>query len=215
MLSDGDKRAAYDRYGHEAVDGSAEGFGGQGGADFSDIFGDVFGDIFVAADVASKGRHRADLRYQMELSLEEAARRRENRIPTMVGCKPDLNRRQRGSKFSTCGTCTGMARFACSRIFLGSANLSTVPRTRSSLKIPHQLPGSRCNRRNQNLSVKIPAGVDTGDRIRLAGEGEAAPMVDAPEIYVQVAVKQHPIFERDGKHPTGSSDQFRRCRPGR
>ena len=106
VLSDADKRAAYDRYGHEAVDGSAGGFGGQGGADFSDIFGDVFGDIFGGGGRRQQGpAPGADLRYQMELSLEEAVRGVEKkiRIPTMVGW-PVRHRRQRRSNPALAGT---------------------------------------------------------------------------------------------------------------
>ena len=207
VLSDADKRAAYDRYGHEAVDGSAGGFGGQGGADFSDIFGDVFGDIFGGGGRRQQGpAPGADLRYQMELSLEEAVRGVEKkiRIPTMVGCKACSGTgAKEGSKPSTCGTCNGHGQVRMQQGFFSVQQ--TCPRCQGRGQVIED-PCTSCRGRGvieetKTLSVKIPAGVDTGDRIRLAGEGEAAPNGGRTgDLYVQVAVKQHPIFERDGKH---------------
>lgn len=212
VLSDGDKRAAYDRYGHSAVDGSQGGGfgggGGGGGGDFGDIFGDVFGDIFGGG---GRGRQQgpprgADLRYSMELTLEEAVRGVEKkiRIPTLVSCKPcDGSGAKPGSKPSTCGTCNGHGQVRMQQGFF--AVQQTCPRCHGRGQVidnPCNSCGGRgVNEETKTLSVKIPSGVDTGDRIRLSGEGEAAPGGgQTGDLYVQVSVKQHAIFERDGKN---------------
>ena len=210
VLADADKRAAYDRYGHEAVDGSAGGGfgGGQGGADFGDIFGDVFGDIFGGGGRRgpSGPAPGADLRYSMELSLEEAVRGVEKkiRIPTLVACSPCSGTGAKsGSKPSTCGTCNGHGQVRMQQGFF--AVQQTCPRCHGRGQVIED-PCTSCRGRgvteeSKTLSVKIPPGVDTGDRIRLGGEGEAAPNGGRTgDLYVQVSVKQHPIFERDGKH---------------
>ena len=165
VLSDAQKKAAYDQYGHAGVDPNMR--GGQGGGfdgNFSDIFGDVFGDIFGGGGGRggrSSVQRGADLRYNMEMTLEEAVRGVEKSIqsPTCHG---------EGKVISDpCNDCHGHGR----------------------------------KEKTKTLSVKIPAGVDTGDRIRLAGEGEAGTHGGpAGDLYVQVHVKDHPIFERDGKH---------------
>lgn len=213
VLSDENKRAAYDRYGHSAVDGSAGGggFGGAhgSGADFGDIFGDVFGDIFGGGG-RSRGRQGpprgADLRYSMELTLEEAVRGVEKkiRIPTLVACNPCSGSGAKpGTKPSTCPTCSGHGQVRMQQGFF--AVQQTCPRCQGRGQVIdspcNSCSGRGVNEENKTLSVKIPAGVDTGDRIRLTGEGEAAPGGgETGDLYVQVSVKKHAIFERDGKH---------------
>ena len=213
VLSDDNKRAAYDRYGHAGVDGSqgGGGFGGGhgSGADFGDIFGDVFGDIFGGGG-GGRGRQGpqrgADLRYNMELTLEEAVRGVEKkiRIPTLVACKPCTGSGAKpGTKPSTCPTCNGHGQVRMQQGFF--AVQQTCPRCQGRgqvIETPcNSCSGRGVNEENKTLSVKIPAGVDTGDRIRLTGEGEAAPGGgETGDLYVQVSVKKHAIFERDGKH---------------
>ncbi|MCL1073759.1 molecular chaperone DnaJ [Shewanella dokdonensis] len=210
ILTDADKRAAYDQFGHAGVDPSrgAGGFGGGNGADFSDIFGDVFGDIFGGG---RRGGHRqpargSDLRYNLELSLEEAVRgiNRELRIPTLATC--DLcggSGAKKGTSATTCGTCHGSGQVQMRQGFF--AVQQTCPTCHGRGKIIKE-PCSKCHgdgrmEKSKTLSVKIPAGVDTGDRIRLAGEGEAGEFgAPAGDLYVQVTVREHPIFVRDGNN---------------
>ncbi|CNK71473.1 molecular chaperone DnaJ [Yersinia aldovae] len=208
ILTDPQKRAAYDQYGHAAFEQGGMGgggFGGGGGADFSDVFGDVFGDIFGGGrrQRASRG---SDLRYNMDLTLEEAVRgvTKEIRIPALNECdvchgsgaKP-------GSSPVTCSTCRGAGQVHMRQGFF------TVQQACPTCHGRGQIIKDPCNKCRGNgrvekaktLSVKIPAGVDTGDRIRLSGEGEAGEHgASSGDLYVQVQVKAHPIFEREGNN---------------
>ncbi|MFM2476331.1 molecular chaperone DnaJ [Celerinatantimonas sp. MCCC 1A17872] len=207
VLNDPQKRAAYDQFGHDGVDpnrGGAGGFGG--GADFGDIFGDVFGDIFGGGRRGGGGRgpqRGADLRYNMELTLEEAVRgvSKEIHIPTMVHCEQcNGSGAKAGSEVKTCPTCHGHGQVQMRQGFF--AVQQVCPTCHGSGKIIKD-PCPKCHgegryERDKKLSVKIPAGVDTGDRIRLSGEGEAGEHgAPAGDLYVQVHVKEHPIFTRD------------------
>ncbi|WP_330926550.1 molecular chaperone DnaJ [Candidatus Sororendozoicomonas aggregata] len=211
ILSDDQKRGAYDRHGHAGVDPNMGGAGGFGGAgNFSDIFGDVFGDIFGGAGAGGQSRssaqHGADLRYQLELGLEEAVKgaSKKIRIPTLVECKTcDGSGAKKGSKPVNCSTCGGVGQVRMQQGFFSVQQ--TCPDCRGSGKIIKD-PCRDCRGQGRvqeykTLSVKIPAGVDTGDRIRLAGEGEAGVNGGpAGDLYVQVSVADHAIFQRDGKH---------------
>jgi molecular chaperone DnaJ len=212
VLSDAQKRSAYDQFGHAAVDGSgggqAGGFGA-GGASFSDIFGDVFGDIFGGG---GGGRTRggpqrgSDLRYTLEIALEEAVKgtTAKIRVPTLVTCGECTGSgAKKGSSPVTCTTCAGVGQVRMQQGFFSVQQ--TCPNCRGKGKMIAD-PCGKCYGRGvveetKTLSVKVPPGVDTGDRIRLAGEGEAGPDGGpAGDLYVQVSVREHPIFERDGKH---------------
>jgi len=205
VLSDSRKRAAYDQFGHAGVEGAADGGGaggGFGGADFADIFGDVFGDIFGG------GRRRssrgADLRYNLEISLEEAVQGTETevRIPTLVECeKCGGSGAKPGTDTRTCNTCGGIGQVRMQQGFFSIQQ--TCPTCRGDGRVvEHPCPECRGKGRREEdktLSVKIPAGVDTGDRIRLSGEGEPGERgAPSGDLYVEVRVKPHPIFERDG-----------------
>lgn len=207
ILTDPQKRAAYDQYGHAGVDPQRGGAGFSPGGDaFSDIFGEVFGDIFSG----NRGRSRsqvyrgADLRYDLELSLEQAVFGDSLNIDftTLSECEPCKGSgAAAGSKVSTCDTCHGTGQVRMQQGFF--AVQQTCPRCKGRGQIITQ-PCDHCLgqgriRRKRSLSVKIPAGVDTGDRIRLQGEGEAgANGGPAGDLYVEVHVKEHSIFERDG-----------------
>jgi len=208
ILADPQKKAAYDQYGHAGVDPNAGGGAGFGGGSFSDIFGDVFGDIFGGG--AGGGRSRssrgADLRYTLELDLEDAVKGTsvKIRVPSQVSCKPcGGTGAAKGSKPETCSTCQGAGQVRMQQGFFSVQQ--TCPHCRGQGTIVKN-PCSSCHgagvqEEQKTLSVKVPPGVDTGDRIRLAGEGEAG-MQGGPsgDLYVQVAVKEHPIFVRDGKN---------------
>lgn len=208
VLTDSQKRAAYDQYGHAGVDPNRGGGGFGGGADFGDIFGDVFGDIFGGGRGGrqSRARQGADLRYNLEMSLEEAVRGKEVeiRVPTLVEC--DVchgSGAKKGTSPTTCPTCHGNGQVQMRQGFF--AVQQTCPTCSGRGKIISD-PCNACHghgrkEKNKTLSVKIPAGVDTGDRIRLSGEGEAGENgAPAGDLYVQVHVREHKIFQRDGNN---------------
>jgi len=210
VLSDPQKRAAYDQFGHAGVDQGAAaggGFGGAaGGASFADIFSDVFGDIFGGGGGRGGSRvfRGADLRTTLEISLEEAVQGTEKdlEIPTMVDCDAcDGSGAAPGSQPQTCPTCHGHGDVRVQQGFFSIQQ--TCPRCRGSGTVISN-PCTRCGgngkvRDRKHLSVRVPAGVDTGDRIRLAGEGESGENGGPPgDLYVQIAVQEHPIFKRDG-----------------
>lgn len=211
VLSDEQKRAAYDQFGHAGVDpsmgGGPGGFGG-GGANFSDIFGDVFGDIFGgrAGGGGQRANRGADLRYNLEMSLEDAVKGKsvKIRVPTMVTCKAcNGTGAKKGSKPQTCPTCHGAGQVRMQQGFFSVQQ--TCPTCHGKGTIIKD-PCSVCHgqgrvQEHKTLSVKVPPGVDTGDRIRLAGEGEAGENGGpAGDLYVQVQVIPHEIFTRDNEH---------------
>lgn len=207
VLMDPNKRAAYDQFGHAGVDGQAGGAGGfgGGGASFSDIFGDVFGDIFGGGGRGRSNRG-ADLRYTLELDLEEAVHGTtvKIRVPGHVECDLcDGSGAAKGSRAETCGTCKGMGQVRMQQGFFTVQQ--ACPTCRGSGQIIKN-PCSKCQgagrlQEEKTLSVKVPPGVDTGDRIRLSGEGEMGVDGGPPgDLYVQIAVREHSIFTRDGRN---------------
>ncbi|ABI70823.1 MULTISPECIES: molecular chaperone DnaJ [Shewanella] len=208
ILTDSDKKAAYDQFGHAGVDPNRGGHGG-GQGDFGDIFGDVFGDIFGGGRRGGGQRQAArgsDLRYNLELSLEEAVRglTKELRIPTLAACDLcDGSGAKKGTSATTCGTCHGQGQVQMRQGFF--AVQQACPTCHGRGKIIKD-PCGKCHgegrvEKSKTLSVKIPAGVDTGDRIRLTGEGEAGEFGAPPgDLYVQVSVREHAIFTRDANN---------------
>ena len=204
VLSDPNKRAAYDQYGHAGVDPSMGGRPGAGGGGFEDIFGDVFGDIFGGGGRRGQRAQRgSDLQYNLELSLEDAVFGTEVkiRVPTLVACKTcSGSGAKEGTSATTCTTCHGAGQVRMQQGFF--AVQQTCPQCHGKGKmISDPCPDCHGQGRKQEqktLSVKVPAGVDTGDRIRLANEGEAGEQ-GAPngDLYVQMHVKPHDIFTRD------------------
>ncbi len=212
VLSDPQKRQLYDRFGHAGVDGNMGGFSGGSAheSDISDIFGNIFGDIFGAGMGASSSRggsHSArgsDLRYNLELSLEQAVlgTTKQIRVSTLVACSEcGGNGAAKGSSPSTCSDCGGVGQIRIKQGFFSIQQ--TCPTCHGAGKVITN-PCARCHSEgrvddSKTLSVKIPAGVNDGDRIRLSGEGQAGVRGGpAGDLYVQVAVKEHPIFTRDG-----------------
>ena len=212
MLSDPQKRAAYDQYGHAGVDPNMGGFGGggQGFGGFSDAFGDIFGDIFGGGG-GRGGRggpqvyRGADLRYSMEITLEEAAHGHETqiRVPSWSNCDScGGDGAEPGSKVETCTTCHGAGQVRVAQGFFSMQQ--TCPRCSGSGKyIPK--PCKKCHgagkiKSQKTLEVKIPAGIDDGMRIRSSGNGE--PGVNggpSGDLYVEVHIKEHPVFQREGE----------------
>ncbi|TXI10075.1 MAG: molecular chaperone DnaJ [Polynucleobacter sp.] len=209
MLSDPQKRAAYDQYGHAGVDPNMGGFGGggQGFGGFSDAFGDIFGDIFGGGGQGRGGPQvyrGADLRYSMEITLEEAAHGHDTqiRVPSWSDCEAcHGDGAEPGSKVETCSTCHGAGQVRVAQGFFSMQQ--TCPRCSGSGKyIPK--PCKKCHgagkiKSQKTLEVKIPAGIDDGMRIRSSGNGE--PGVNggpSGDLYVEVHIKPHPVFDRDG-----------------
>jgi len=210
VLCDARKRAAYDQFGHAGVDPSAggRGFGGgpEGFGGFADAFGDIFGEIFgQGRGGRGNGVYRgADLRYKLELSLEEAAKGTEVkiRIPTMEECGTcHGNGAKPGTQPKQCPTCNGRGEVRVSQGFFSIQQ--TCPQCHGTGKVVPE-PCPTCNgagrlKKHKTLSVKIPAGVDQDDRIRLTGEGEAG-LNGGPtgDLYVVVNLRPHPMFTREG-----------------
>ena len=209
MLSDDQKRAAYDQYGHAGVDpnmrggAGAEGFGG-----FAEAFGDIFGGVFGEQQRRAQGGRQVfrggDLSYAMEVSLEEAANGKEAqiRVPSWDDCgvckgsgaKP-------GTKVATCTTCHGQGQVQMRQGFFSVQQ--TCPQCKGTGKLIPE-PCTSCHgvgktKNNKTLEVKIPAGIDDGMRIRSTGNGEPGTNGGPPgDLYIEIRVKKHEIFERDG-----------------
>ena len=208
ILSDKQKRAAYDQYGHAGVDPSAggPGPGGAGMGGFADAFSDIFGDIFGGGGRGG-GRSNvyrgADLRYNLEVTLEEAARGTETRIriPTMAECEIcHGSGAKKGSEPKTCPTCGGHGQVRMQQGFFSIQQ--TCPKCHGTGRYIAD-PCTSCHgagrvKQHKTLSVKIPAGIDEGDRIRLSGEGEPGVNGGPPgDLYVQIHLKAHGVFQRD------------------
>jgi molecular chaperone DnaJ len=210
VLTDSHKRALYDQHGHAGVEAASRG-GGRGfgaGDAFSDIFGDVFGDIFGGARRGGRAQvfRGADLRYELQLELDQAVfgRQVEIDVAKLAECETcHGSGAAKGSAPVTCDACGGAGQVRVSQGFFQLQQ--TCPRCRGSGTLIRN-PCDSCLgqgrvRRARKLSVKVPAGVDTGDRVRLSGEGEAGRNGGPPgDLYVEVHVREHAIFEREGEH---------------
>lgn len=209
VLSNSQKRSAYDQYGHAAFEqnNSSSGFNATftSGADFGDIFGDVFGDIFGGSRKSKSSRGR-DLQYEITLTLEEAVKGTTKDIRILglekchicnkTGAKP-------GTKQETCSTCRGLGQIQMRQGFFSVQQ--TCPSCYGSGEIIRE-PCAICRgngrvKKYKTLSIKIPSGVNVGDRIRLNGEGEAGKRgASSGDLYIQIDIIKHNIFERDGNN---------------
>lgn len=214
VLSDKDKRARYDQYGHAGVDAQMQDFWGHGGfqdshafRDFGDMFGDVFGDLFGFGGGGGGGRmsnRGADLRYDLSLSLEEAAAGREVEleIPKQVECETCHGSGARpGTHPVPCSTCGGHGQVQMTQGFFAVRRTCPACHGRG---VRIESPCVDCGgagrvRKNQTLKVRIPAGVYDGAQVRVGGQGEAGVQGGpAGDLYIVVSLKKHPIFEREG-----------------
>ena len=207
MLSDSQKRDAYDRYGHAGVDPNMGGGGAGGAGGFADAFGDIFGDIFGGGGRRSAGPQvyrGADLRYNLEITLEQAANGFDTtiRVPSWDECDTCHGSGAKpGTSPVTCTTCAGHGQV---RMQQGLFSIQqTCPKCHGTGKmIPDPCPtcsGVGRIKRNKTLEVKIPAGIDDGMRIRSSGNGEPGVNGGPPgDLYVEIHIKQHPVFQREG-----------------
>ncbi len=210
VLGDPQKRQVYDQYGHAGLEQGGGGGGFGGGGDFGDVFGDVFGDIFGGGGRRggggggrSRAQRGADLQYNLDLSLEDAVNGTEVKIkvPSKVHCEVcNGSGAKPGTQPTTCTTCGGIGQVRMQQGFFSVQQ--TCPNCRGTGKVISD-PCTSCHgegrkQETKTLSVKVPAGVDTGDRIRLSGEGEAGEHGGPTgDLFVQMNVKSHAIFERD------------------
>ncbi|HVL59615.1 MAG TPA: molecular chaperone DnaJ [Burkholderiaceae bacterium] len=208
VLSDPRKREAYDRFGHAGVDATAGAGAGPGFGGFADVFGDIFGDIFGNAAGArghrSSAYRGADLRYAMDITLEQAAEgfETEIRVPSWETCEVcHGSGAKAGTAPQTCRTCAGQGNVRVQQGFFSIQQ--TCPTCHGSGKVISD-PCTACEgvgrvKRNKTLQVKIPAGIDSGMRIRSAGNGEPGLNGGPPgDLYVEIHIKEHSVFQRDG-----------------
>lgn len=202
ILGDEQKRAIYDRYGHAGLEGSAGGAGAAGAGNFSDIFSDIFGDIFGGSG-SSRSYQGADIQYNLEISLEQAVLGAEINIsvPIQVDCEVcNGTGAKPGTSVETCPTCGGVGQVRMTRGFFTLQQ--TCPQCHGTGQIIahpcHACNGSGKQHSEKTLQIKVPAGVDTGDRIRLSGQGDAGDNgAPAGDLYILIKVKPHPIFTRE------------------
>ena len=208
VLADGQKRALYDQYGHAGIEqGGGFGFsaGGFGGTPFEDLFGDIFGDIFGGGRRGGRGRRGDDLRYNLMISFEEAAFGLETKIQVPrhqscshchgSGAKP-------GTSPQSCSSCRGSGQVRFQQGFFSL--MRPCPDCKGEGKIIKdpcpECRGSGLTRSKKTLSLKIPAGVESGNRLKLSNEGEAGAHGAPPgDLYVVISVSEHPIFRREGQ----------------
>lgn len=208
VLKDEQKRAAYDQYGHAAFENGGMGRGGMGNGGFDSAFSDIFEDLFGMGDGRSRRRDApsrgADLRYNLTITLEDAYTGKEEKItiPTTVTCGDcEGTGAEEGSKPEVCTSCGGVGKVRTQQGFF------TVERTCPTCQGQGRVISRPCGgchgsgnkHKNKSLSVKIPAGVEDGTRIRLQGEGESGPR-NGPsgDLYIFISIEYHPIFQRDG-----------------
>ena len=210
MLSDPQKRSAYDQHGHAGVDPNMRGAGGEGYGGFAEAFGDIFGDMFGQQRGARPGAggrqvfRGSDLSYAMEITLEEAARGKDAqiRIPSWDACEVCKgNGAKPGTQVKPCGTCSGSGSVQMRQGFFSVQQ--TCPTCRGTGKVIPE-PCIACHgqgrvKKQKTLEVKIPAGIDGGMRIRSTGNGEPGTNGGpAGDLYIEIRLKKHDIFERDG-----------------
>ena len=208
VLKDADKKAAYDRYGHAAFEGAGgQGFGGGGdfSSAFSDVFDDLFGDFMGGGRSGRKQQSRgSDLRYNLSISLEEAfaGLQKTINIPSSVTCGScNGTGAAGGSSPTTCPTCSGLGKVRATQgFFTVERGCPTCSGVGQIIKNPcSSCGGQGTQKKDKALSVNVPPGVETGTRIRLAGEGETGPRGGASgDLYIFIEVSKHKIFERDG-----------------
>ena len=205
VLSDPQKKSAYDQFGHSGVEGMGGGGPNFNDININDIFGDIFGDVFGTRSQSRRQRRGSDLQYNLELSLKDAVLgvQKKIKIPSHRECPDCLGRgAAKGTKPVTCMNCNGTGQVRMQQGFF------SIQQTCSVCSGTGQVIKEKCGtcggvgaiKENKTLSVNIPAGVDNGDKVRLSGEGEWMKGGRSGDLYVAIRVKDNPLFERDGRH---------------
>ena len=205
VLSDPQKKSAYDQYGHQGVEGMGGGGPNFNDININDIFGDIFGDVFGTRSSSRRSRRGSDLQYNLDLSLKEAVLgvQKKIKIPSHKACH-DCNGSgaEKGSSPITCPNCNGGGQVRMQQGFF------SVQQACSQCSGTGQIIKDKCKtcqgygatKENKTLSVNIPSGVDNGDKVRLSGEGEWEKGGESGDLYVAIRVSENPIFEREGKN---------------
>ena len=204
VLSDSQKKSAYDQFGHQGVEGMGAGGPNFNDININDIFGDIFGDVFGTRSSGRRSRRGSDLQYNLDLSLKEAVLgiQKKIKIPSHKECHDcNGNGAAKGSSPITCPNCNGAGQVRMQQGFF------SVQQTCSNCSGTGQIIKDKCKtcgghgaiKENKTLSVNIPAGVDNGDKVRLSGEGEWEKGGQSGDLYVAIRVSENPIFEREGK----------------
>ena len=205
VLSDPQKKSAYDQFGHSGVEGMGGGGPNFNDININDIFGDIFGDVFGTRSQSRRQRRGSDLQYNLELSLKDAVLgiQKKIKIPSNRECIDCHGTgAAKGSSPVTCMNCNGTGQVRMQQGFF------SVQQTCSVCSGTGQIIKDKCRtcggvgaiKENKTLSVNIPAGVDNGDKVRLSGEGEWSKGGQSGDLYVAIRVKDDPLFERDGRH---------------
>ena len=204
VLSDPQKKSAYDQFGHQGVEGMGGGGPNFNDININDIFGDIFGDVFGTRSSSRRSRRGSDLQYNLDLSLKEAVLGVQNKIkiPSHKECNDcSGSGASKGSSPITCPNCNGSGQVRMQQGFF------SVQQTCSQCSGTGQIIKDKCKscggygaiKENKTLSVNIPAGVDNGDKVRLSGEGEWQKGGQSGDLYVAIRVSENPLFEREGK----------------
>ena len=205
VLSDPQKKSAYDQFGHSGLEGMGGGGPNFNDININDIFGDIFGDVFGTRSQSRRQRRGSDLQYNLELSLKDAVLgvQKKIKIPSHRECPDCLgNGAARGTKPVTCMNCNGTGQVRMQQGFFSIQQTCSVC-SGTGLVIKEKCGtcgGVGAIKENKTLSVNIPAGVDNGDKVRLSGEGEWMKGGRSGDLYVAIRVKDNPLFERDGRH---------------
>ena len=205
VLSDPQKKSAYDQFGHSGVEGMGGGGPNFNDININDIFGDIFGDVFGTRSQSRRQRRGSDLQYNIDLTLKEAVlgTQKKIKIPSQTECK-DCNGSgaEKGTSPSVCPNCNGSGQIRMQQGFFSvQQTCSTCSGTGQVIKsICRTCRGAGASKDNKTLSVNIPAGVDNGDKVRLSGEGELMKGGQSGDLYVAIRVVENSIFERDGRH---------------
>ena len=205
VLSDPQKKSAYDQFGHSGIEGMGGGGPNFNDININDIFGDIFGDVFGTRSQSRRQRRGSDLQYNLDLDLKDAVLgiQKKIKIPSHTQCSDcSGSGAEKGSSPITCSNCGGSGQIRMQQGFFSVQQTCSVCSGNGQVikNLCKTCRGAGATKDNKTLSVNIPAGVDNGDKVRLSGEGEWMKGGQSGDLYVAIRVNNDPIFERDGRH---------------